>query len=84
MSKIVCKTIVMETAALEKAIKIVGSQTALAEACGVKQQHVSYWLHEAKRIPAEQVLSIERATGHQVSRHDLRPDIYPKEADNAA
>jgi len=27
------------------------------------------------RVPAERVLQIEKATG--VSRHELRPDLYP-------
>lgn len=64
---------------LEKAIKIVGSQARLAEHCGprVKQQHISNWLHRDKKVPAEYVLSIEQATGGQVSRYELRPDIYP-------
>lgn len=69
--------------ALEKAVAIAGGQTALAAAiseisgCAVKQQHVYHWLHMARRPapPAEYVLAIERVTG--VSRHRLRPDIYP-------
>jgi Putative antitoxin of bacterial toxin-antitoxin system, YdaS/YdaT len=31
---------------------------------------------EQRRVPTERVLEIERATG--ISRHDLRPDIYPR------
>ncbi|MCG9054743.1 helix-turn-helix domain-containing protein [Laribacter hongkongensis] len=42
----------------------------------VKQQHISYW-KKSEKVPAEYVLSIERETG--VSRHELRPDLYPKE-----
>lgn len=34
-------------------------------------------MQSSKRVPAEYVLKIEAATG--VSRHDLRPDIYPRE-----
>lgn len=62
---------------LQKAIDLAGSQTALARAIGKKQQHVEYWLRVDK-VPGEYVLSIERATG--VSRHELRPDLYPHEA----
>ena len=66
------------TGFLEKAVEIVGGQSALARACGVKQGHVWYWLNEADQVPAEHVLKIEEATGGKVSRHDLRPDIYPR------
>ncbi|HEX5464420.1 MAG TPA: helix-turn-helix domain-containing protein [Burkholderiales bacterium] len=60
---------------IQEAIEIVGSQKALADLLGVSQPAVCKWLHGA-RVPAEQVLRIEKATG--VSRHDLRPDIYPR------
>jgi DNA-binding transcriptional regulator YdaS (Cro superfamily) len=62
---------------LERAIHAVGSQAALAKAIGVKPQHVWNWLNRDKRVPAEQVLAIEAATGGKVSRHELRPDLYP-------
>lgn len=61
--------------ALKKAVAEAGSQAALGEICGVKQQAVWHWLHKSQRCPAEAVLPIEVATG--VSRHDLRPDLYP-------
>jgi DNA-binding transcriptional regulator YdaS (Cro superfamily) len=63
--------------ALRKAIKVAGSQGKLAKAIGKTQGHVCKWL-ERNEIPAEVVLKIESATG--VSRHDLRPDIYPRES----
>jgi DNA-binding transcriptional regulator YdaS (Cro superfamily) len=34
-------------------------------------------VNKGRRLPAEHVLAVEAATG--VSRHDLRPDIYPRE-----
>jgi len=33
------------------------------------------WVQSGKRLPAEHVLVVEHATG--ISRHLLRPDIYP-------
>jgi DNA-binding transcriptional regulator YdaS (Cro superfamily) len=64
--------------ALRKAIDNAGGQTALARALGLKSQgSISNWLLRDKRVPAERVLEVERATG--VSRHDLRPDLYPRE-----
>ena len=47
--------------------------TAIARVVGVTQPAVSQWTV----CPAERVLAVEKATG--VSRHLLRPDIYPKE-----
>lgn len=63
--------------ALQSALAVAGSQTALAEICGVSQTAVWKWLQSSKRIPAEYVLKAEQATG--ISCHDLRPDIYPRE-----
>lgn len=59
---------------LQKAIDQVGSQTKLAQMIGKTQGHISKWL-ERKHIPAECVIPIENATG--ISRHELRPDLYP-------
>ena len=63
--------------ALREAISVAGSQGKLARMCGVSSTAVWKWLQVAKRIPAEFVLSAEAGTG--VSRHRLRPDIYPVE-----
>jgi DNA-binding transcriptional regulator YdaS (Cro superfamily) len=65
---------------LQKAIEIAGGQSALARECSVAQAHVWHWLHRANsRVPAEHCIAIEKATGGRVTRHDLRPDIYPDE-----
>lgn len=68
------------TTALKQAIDVAGGQTSLATAIGKTQGHISKWL-ERGYIPPECVLSIERATG--VSRHDLRPDLYPRDGEGA-
>jgi DNA-binding transcriptional regulator YdaS (Cro superfamily) len=47
----------------------------MARICGVSQAAVWKWLQSSKRLPAEHVLVVEAKTG--VSRHHLRPDIYP-------
>ena len=62
--------------ALEKAIATAGSATKLGQAIGVSGDRVRMWKHRHS-LPVQFVLKIERATG--VSRHELRPDIYPKE-----
>lgn len=63
--------------ALLKACSVAGGQSALARKMGLKSQgSVSAWLAKG-RVPAERVLKIEALTG--VSRHRLRPDLYPVE-----
>jgi DNA-binding transcriptional regulator YdaS (Cro superfamily) len=54
-----------------------GNQSKFAAAIGTSQQLVSYWIKKEKPLPAEYVIEAERATG--ISRHELRPDIYPPE-----
>lgn len=63
--------------ALERAVECIGSQSELARLCGVSQAAVWKWLQSSKRLPAEHVLRVEEKTG--ISRHWLRPDIYPVE-----
>ena len=64
---------------LKAAIDIAGSQLALAKRIGVKQSYISNWLNRDKQgVPARYVILIEKATG--VPRHELRPDIYPKDS----
>lgn len=55
------------------------SQEEMAAYFNVAQATVSRWLTQSKQLPAEHVLRAERATG--VSRHALRPDIYPVDHD---
>lgn len=61
---------------LERAILTVGSATALGRILGITCHAIAQW----KRVPAVHVLKIERATDGKVSRHELRPDLYPLEA----
>lgn len=58
-----------------------GVQSKLAAAIGTSQQNISNWLNGGKSLPAEFVLPTERATG--ISRHELRPDLYPIEETEA-
>lgn len=76
----------METGieALKRAITIIGSQEAVAQTVGVKQPSVSYIVTKGDRVPAEWCLKIEAATDGEVTRHELRPDLYPREDDHAA
>lgn len=58
------------------------SQAELARRLEVTPGLVWQWLNGHRRIGAEQVLKIEAATEGEVSRHELRSDLYPR--DNAA
>ena len=58
---------------LAAALSIVGGPQALARILGVTSQAISQW----KRVPATRVIAVEKASG--VSRHVLRPDLYPRD-----
>lgn len=62
---------------IERAAKAAGSKSELARRLGVAVQSIQQW----QRIPAERVLEVERVTG--IPRHELRPDLYPKEREAA-
>ncbi|AJP72949.1 transcriptional regulator [Sphingomonas hengshuiensis] len=63
---------------LARAVRVAGSQSKYARLIGVAQQTVHDWLKKKRPLPAEHVLKTEAETG--VSRHDLRPDLYPRES----
>lgn len=66
--------------ALIKACDVCGGQKALAARIGTTQSQIWYWLRRAKKgVPAEYCHLIEAATDGIVTRHMLRPDIYPPE-----
>ena len=59
------------------AVRAAGSQSAFGRLLNKRQSVVFGWLRDNRPLPAEHVLTVEEATG--ISRHDLRPDIYPRE-----
>lgn len=48
---------------------------ALAKASGCAWQSIQKWLI-AGRVPPERCRAIEAATGNQVTRYDMRPDVF--------
>lgn len=62
---------------LVKAIRKIGSQAEFARLLGKRQSTVHSWLTRGNELPAELVLDAEEKLG--ISRHDLRPDLYPRE-----
>jgi DNA-binding transcriptional regulator YdaS (Cro superfamily) len=63
---------------VERLADAAGGITRLATSLGVKHQSLYSW----RRVPAERVIDVERVTG--IPRHELRPDIYPVPAGDAA
>jgi DNA-binding transcriptional regulator YdaS (Cro superfamily) len=59
--------------ALEKAIKIAGSKSALARSLGITPWALSKW--NFNKIPEDRCLSIEELTHQEVKAEQLRPDI---------
>ena len=63
------------TEAVARAVTIMGSQARLAQACGVSQAAVWKWLR-GQPPKGEHAVAIEVATGGQVSREAVRPDLF--------
>lgn len=61
---------------IKRAAECVGSQSALAEAIGVKQPTISEWVRGDRPVPIERCTAIEQATDRAVMRWDLRPDDW--------
>ncbi len=60
---------------LEKAISHFGSEAKLGQATGYSQHAV--WMAKARgRVTAEMAVAIDRATGGEVRKSALRPDIF--------
>lgn len=60
---------------LEISIFKSGGQSALARALGVTPQAVQQWV-KADRVPAEQCIAVENALNGELTRYQLRPDVF--------
>lgn len=58
--------------AAQRAVKLAGGASIVAKELEISQAAVSKW----PRVPAERVLSVERLTQGQMSRYEMRPDVY--------
>lgn len=58
-----------------RAIEIVGSPKALADKCEQPRQAVDRW-RRTGRVPAKHCIPIETATNGQVTRYQLRSDVF--------
>lgn len=59
---------------IEKAVKEAGGQAALARLCGVSQPSVFKWLN-GRRVKADHVMSIVKASNGKVYAYQIRPDL---------
>jgi len=66
----------MENRYIAVAVQLLGSQAALARACGYSRSGICLALHGKRAVTAELAVAIDRATGGEVSRAVLRPDLF--------
>lgn len=66
----------METS-IAKAVRIVGGHVKAAKICDVSRQSVYFWTTGKYRVSGKAAMDFEQATERVVTRHDLRPDLYP-------
>jgi DNA-binding transcriptional regulator YdaS (Cro superfamily) len=67
----------MSETPLDRAINAAGGLTKLAASLNITKQAVAQW----DEVPPLRVLEVERVSG--VPRSELRPDLYPLEAERA-
>lgn len=63
---------------LLKAIEFVGGVGKLADNINVGQTNISMWLYTERKIPAQYVKLIVKATDNKVKAWQLRPDVFDK------
>lgn len=64
---------------MQRAVDLFGNQSKLARACGMPQPSLWYILNGKRAIYAEAAVAIEEATQGQVTRVQLRPDLWHSE-----
>lgn len=69
---------------VQRAVRLLGSQSRLAEALGCSQSKISWLLVTAEEISAEDALAIHRVTNGRVAAANLRPDLEPLLAPDSA
>lgn len=61
---------------LSKYVRDKSSQSALARKLNVSQGLIYQWLNGITRITGERAVQIEMATDGDVTREELRPDLF--------
>lgn len=65
-----------DTDAILRVVAYFGTQRAFSKAVGVSPEAVRKWVHGEQRITAERALQIETVTKGEVTRYELRPDLF--------
>ena len=68
-----------EREAIKQVAKIMGGQARLAEALGISQGNVGAWCSRIGKVSPQHALPCHLLTKGEVSVHDLRPDLYPRD-----
>lgn len=61
--------------AVKLAVDAAGGPAKVAAAFGITSQAVSQWV----QCPDRRAIALERLCESKVTRHDLRPDLYPQD-----
>lgn len=61
---------------IARAVELLGSQANLARAIKKTPVEVHQWLHGKRPVPATSCRAIEKATGGEVTKEELRPDVF--------
>jgi DNA-binding transcriptional regulator YdaS (Cro superfamily) len=72
----------MSSLAIKHAVIIAGSNAALAQAIDVHESAISLWKTGRRAVPAHYCLKVEEATAGEVTRYDLRPDVFGQKPNN--
>lgn len=67
--------------AAARAIELLGGPSKVARLLADRGIDITPWAVNKwrQRVPSDRVLLLEALTNGKVTRHDLRPDIYPQE-----
>ena len=58
---------------IPRVFKLAGSKADLARHLGLHRQALDNW----ERIPSKHVIGVEEFLQKKITRHEMRPDIYP-------
>lgn len=68
--------------ALDRAIKMFGKQGVFASALGITSPSISEW--RKRKVPPARCAQIEHLTGGEVTKEELRPDLWTPKSQKAA
>ena len=70
--------------AIERAVRAAGGKARLARLMGVSSVMVHKWVTGRSKVTAERARQMEQVLERQVTRHELRPDVFDPPATERA